>query len=269
MGKALTLKNGVDFSANAVATIEYADIPCTGITFAQNTYTVSGYDAVTVEYTVSPADTTDNVIWTSSNDDIVNISNGVMTINGVGTCTITATCGGFSATATVTVSIACTPNWEFRTITTNNNFVSYGRFTYNRLLTFGVGAQASTHNMASIVGDNVADSPYAIKIPKNTAKIRVSRGADKGSAFYNNSTSQLICWMQDVACGDSSFPDAAKKLSREDFNPVSNASTEFTIPTDADCFVINMRTSTTYTAEDDANTIATSLGLTIDFIPAE
>lgn len=268
MGKALILKNGVDFSANAVATIEFADIPCTGITFAQNTYTVSGYNAVTVEYTVTPADTTDSVIWLSSNTDIVSISNGVMTVNGVGTCTITATCGEFTATATVTVSIACTPNWEFRNITSNNDFVSYGNFTYNRLLTFGVGAQASTHNMPSI-GDNVADSPYAIKIPKNTAKIRVSRGADKGSSFYNNSTSQFICWMQDVACGDSSFPDAAKRLSRDDFNPVTNASTEFTIPTDADCFVISMRTQTTYTAEDDANTVASTLGLTIEFIPAE
>lgn len=268
MGKALILKNGVDFSANAVATIEFADIPCTGITFAQDTYTVSGYDDVTVEYTVTPADTTDSVIWTSSNTDIVSISNGVMTINGIGTCTITATCGEFTATATVTVSIACVLNWDFRAINTNNEFVSYGAKNYSRLFAFGIGRQASEHDIPASTEDRTT-SPYAIKFPNNTAKIRVSRGAGKGSSFYNSAANHTMCWMQDVACGSASYPNAAKNLSNETFNPVTSESTEFTVPTDADCFVVCIRASTTYMAEDNANTVAESLGLTIEFVPAE
>ena len=268
MGKALILKNGVDFSANAVATIEFADIPCTGITFAQNTYTVSGYDDVTVEYTVTPADTTDSVIWTSSNADIVSISNGVMTINGIGTCTITATCGAFTATATVTVSIACIPNWDFRAINTSNAFVSYGAKSYNRLFAFGIGKQASEHDLAPSTADH-ASSPYAIKFPNNTAKIRISRGADKGTSFYNSAPNHILCWMQDAPCGSASNPDAAINLSEETYNVASTQTKEFTIPAGADCFVFCTRTSTTYTAEDNANTVAESLGLTIEFIPAE
>ena len=268
MSKALVLKNGVDFSANAVTTIEFADTPCTGITFAQNTYTVSGYDDVTVEYTVTPADTTDSVIWTSSNTDIVSISNGVMTVNGIGTCTITATCGAFTATATVTVNIACVPNWDFRTINASSGqFVSYGDLVYSRLASFGVGGQASEHYLPNSTA-NVTSSPYAIKIPNNTAKIRVSRGADKSASFYNGDY-HWLAWLQDVASGNTAYPNSAKYVSSADFSPRTSESVEFTIPTDADCFVLQVRTSATYTAEDNANTVAESLGLTIEFIPAE
>ena len=266
MGKALILKNGVDFSANAVATIEFADIPCTGIAFDQNAYTVSGYDAVTVEYTVSPADTTDNVIWSSSNTDIVSISNGVMTINGIGTCTITAACGEFTATATVTVSITCTPNFDFRALNQSGNIVSYGAKSYSRLTAFGVGNQASTYDLPSTVSDHTA-SPHAVKIPANTAKVRISRGSDKGTSFYNGSSHNFY-WMQDISSGES-YPTSAKYLSLETFSPQSNAVTELTVPTGADCFTLVTRLTTTYTAEDDPNTVASSLGLTIEFVPAE
>lgn len=267
MGKALVLKNGVDFSANAVTTIEFADIPCTGITFAHNTYTVSGYDDVTVEYTVTPVDTTDGVIWTSSNSDIVSISNGVMTINGVGTCTITATCGTFTATATVTVSIAYIPSWEFRSLGYNNEYITFST-NYSRVSAFGYGVQASQHGVYGLSG-STAVSPYAIKMPKNTGKVRISRDSSKGSSFYNNATSQYICWMQDTACGESAFPDGAKKLSHEDFNPVTSAEVEFDVPAESDCFMVNTRLTTTYTESDDANTVASTLGLTIEFVPAE
>lgn len=268
MGKALVLKNGVDFSANAVTTIEFADIPCTGITFAQNTYTISGYNNVTVEYTVSPIDTTDSIVWTSSDDTVVSVSGGVMTVNGIGTCTVTATCGGFTATAVVTVNIAYIPNWEFRAINTDNEFISYGAATYNRLFSFGVGRQASEYNIVSSASKPVSSS-YAIKIPNNTARIRISRDASEGSSFYNSSSYHIICWLQDVSCGSETFPNAAKNLSNETFNPVLNATTEFAIPENANCFVVVTRLNTTYTSSDDANTVASDLGLTIEFLPAE
>lgn len=266
MGKALILKNGVDFSANAVAAISFADIPCTGITFAQDTYTVSGYDAVTVGYTVTPSDTTDNVIWTSSDDSVVSISNGVMTINGIGTCTITATCGEFTATATVTVDIVCVPNWDFRMLNQSGDIVSYGAKNYSRLTAFGIGNQASTYDLPRTTAD-YTESPYAIKIPTNTAKVRISRSSDKGKSFYNGN-SHVFYWLQDVSSGES-FPSSAKYLSTENFSPQSNAVTEITVPTDADCFTFVTRFTTAYTSTDDANTVASSLGLTIEFVPAE
>ena len=56
----------------------------------------------TITATVVPADAT--VSWSSSDDDIATVSNGVVTGVSNGTCVITATAGALSATCNVTVS---------------------------------------------------------------------------------------------------------------------------------------------------------------------
>lgn len=266
MGKALVLKNGVDFSANAVTTIEFADIPCTGITFAQNTYTISGYDDVTVEYTVAPVDTTDSVIWTSSNTDIVSISNGVMTINGIGTCTITATCGEFSATATVTVNIVYIPSWTFGypNHVEGKTFVSFTQ-ARSRLSPTGDGGQKAIYGFA-VTGGGAALT--GIKIPLNTAQIRISRGADQSSGFYNQS--MIISFMADEPCGDSSYPNAALYVSGvTQGNLKSSQSVTVDIPTGVDIVGVEIRLASSAAEGTDPNTLAESLGLAIEFISAE
>ena len=266
MGKALVLKNGVDFSANAVTTIEFSDIPCTGITFAQNTYTISGYDDVTVEYTVAPIDTTDSVIWSSSNTGIVSISNGVMTINGIGTCTVTATCGEFSATATVTVNIAYIPSWAFGypNHVEGKTFVSFSP-TRSRLSPNGDGVQKSVYGFAVMGG---GETLTGIKFPLNTAQIRISRGADQSGGFY--SQSMIICFMSDEPCGDSSYPNAALYVSDlTQGNLKSSQSVTVDIPTGVDIVGVRIRLASSAAEGTDPNTLAESLGLTIEFIPAE
>lgn len=265
MGKALVLKNGVDFSANAVATIEFADIQCTGITFAQNAYTVSGYDDVEVEYTVTPSDTTDSVIWTSSNTDIVSISNGVMTINGIGTCTITATCGAFTATATVTVSIAYIPHWVFRALNGSTNlFVSYGALDYNRIAAFGIGVQACNYDLPNSA--TRAESPYPIKLPKNTAKVKISATSDQ---FYD-SDNTVLYWLKDEPSGSADYPNSAKYVSRETlWNMRTTPISEHNVPDGVDAMAFVTRLRNPATSEADANNVVESLGLTIEFIPAE
>ena len=50
---------------------------------------------------MTPVDTTDSVIWSSSDENVATVNNGVVTIHGIGTATITATCGNQTATATI------------------------------------------------------------------------------------------------------------------------------------------------------------------------
>lgn len=79
-------------------------VPCTGISLDQTSITFADSTPVTLVATLEPANTTDPVVWTSSNASVASVSNGVVTPTGNGTATITATCGNYSVTCAVTVS---------------------------------------------------------------------------------------------------------------------------------------------------------------------
>ena len=107
----------IDFKARMFSFIEdrwtYMDaqinamrqpVPCTGISLDQTSITFADSTPVTLVATLEPANTTDPVVWTSSNASVASVSNGVVTPTGNGTATITATCGNYSVTCAVTVS---------------------------------------------------------------------------------------------------------------------------------------------------------------------
>ena len=78
-------------------------IPCTGITLDTSTLSFNGAGSQTLVATVTPENTTDKITWTSDDSGVVSVANGVVTAVGDGTATITATCGTYSATCSVTV----------------------------------------------------------------------------------------------------------------------------------------------------------------------
>lgn len=80
------------------------EIPCTGITLDKTALTFDGAGQKTIVATVTPADTTDTLMWTSDNPTVAAVSNGVVTAYANGSATITATCGEYSATCAVEVS---------------------------------------------------------------------------------------------------------------------------------------------------------------------
>lgn len=90
----------MDGQINALRT----PVPCTGISLDQTSITFADSTPVTLVATLEPANTTDPVVWTSSNASVASVSNGVVTPTGNGTATITATCGNYSVTCAVTVS---------------------------------------------------------------------------------------------------------------------------------------------------------------------
>ena len=117
MGYALKLNN-VNFSSVAVDYVTFIEeVPCTGIVLSKNTITVEKAEgAEQLVATLTPADTTDQVIWSTSNENVATVVDGVVTVHGIGTATITATCGEQTATATVTQT-TLKAQYDFKVVT--------------------------------------------------------------------------------------------------------------------------------------------------------
>lgn len=79
---------------------------CTGITLDKDTLTIARGETATLTATVEPADTTNTIVWSSENDNIATVENGVVTAVGLGETTITAACGDKTASCKVTVTKA-------------------------------------------------------------------------------------------------------------------------------------------------------------------
>ena len=117
--------HGYDLTANYVtvssdkktATISLPNVPgdieilaacgsiaCTGITLSKSSHSGIEGDSFTLTATVTPSDTTDSVVWSTSNAAAATVAGGVVQLIGPGSATITATCGTKSASCSVTVA---------------------------------------------------------------------------------------------------------------------------------------------------------------------
>lgn len=94
-------------------------ILCTGITLDNIALSIDAAvsTTATLKATIAPSNCTQKIIWTSNNNNIVVINNGVITVKGNGTTDIIATCGEQSATCSVTVSNYTTSKNPFITAT--------------------------------------------------------------------------------------------------------------------------------------------------------
>ena len=78
--------------------------PVNGISLDKDEATLTEGKSMTLVATVSPDDATDKTVtWSSSNTSVATVVDGVVTAIALGTATITATAGGYSATCVVTV----------------------------------------------------------------------------------------------------------------------------------------------------------------------
>ena len=83
---------------------EDVEIPCTGISLSASELTFTAIGSQTLTATVTPEDTTDAIVWNSNTTSVATVSGGVVTAVGNGSATITATCGNYSASCSVSVS---------------------------------------------------------------------------------------------------------------------------------------------------------------------
>lgn len=199
MSKALVIK-GANFSINKVETITLSNpIPCEGISLSQNTMSATKLGAAgTLTATLTPADTTDSVIWISSDETVATVSNGVVTVVGIGSTTITAMCGSYSATCSISSAI---------TLTTNdldielNKYIQTGASTTNWMRLDDLSSDARTYGVAtspdvtqsgykSFTNSGASVGEYPIMIPKNTTQIII--GAPSGifgiTPYFTDST---------------------------------------------------------------------------------
>lgn len=110
MSKALVIK-GVDFSENKLTTVTLLDSKsCVSIELDKTTLSLANLGTEsTLVATVLPADTTDLISWSTSNARIATVSNGVVTVNGAGEATITATCGTKTAECKIIATVEIVP----------------------------------------------------------------------------------------------------------------------------------------------------------------
>lgn len=109
MAKALVIK-GVNFSANALTQVNIIDdVPCTGLELDESTKSLTSLAPFTLTATKTPANTTDNLAWSSSDETVATVENGVVTPIKGGSVTITATCGQQTAVCAVTVKVFIDP----------------------------------------------------------------------------------------------------------------------------------------------------------------
>ena len=82
-------------------------VPVQNVALSKSTLTLTEGDSETLTATVSPSNATDKTVtWTVSPSRYATVSGGVVTALKEGSCTITATAGGKSATCAVTVEAA-------------------------------------------------------------------------------------------------------------------------------------------------------------------
>ena len=95
-------------SQTATCTVNVAlpSIACTGITLNNSTLEIdaSVLTTATLVATVTPDNCTDAITWSVSPEGIVTVENGLVTVVADGQATVTATCGGYTATCIINVS---------------------------------------------------------------------------------------------------------------------------------------------------------------------
>jgi uncharacterized protein YjdB len=97
----ITAKAG-DKTATCQITVVATEV--TSVTLDKTTASLKAGETVTLTATVNPDDATDKTVtWTSSDEVIATVSNGVVTAKKVGTATITAQAGNKTATCQITV----------------------------------------------------------------------------------------------------------------------------------------------------------------------
>ena len=102
----------VSYTENAVTkTADYqisvvAGTPATGITLDENSGSLLAGQTTTLTAELEPQDATDEVVWTSSDEEVATVSNGTITTLKAGNATITATAGSVHADYALSVAYA-------------------------------------------------------------------------------------------------------------------------------------------------------------------
>ncbi len=85
---------------------EYTEVAATAIVLDLTTLEIEQYETAKLVATLTPADATTDIVWTSSDEKVATVKAGTVTALSAGTTTITATAGTVSTKCEVTVKAA-------------------------------------------------------------------------------------------------------------------------------------------------------------------
>lgn len=183
MAKTMIIK-GADFSDNRLAVVSFDAVPCTALSLSESTITNTTYNGTSqLTATPTPENTTDTLSWASSDDSVATVVDGLVTFVGVGTATITATCGEQTATCSISSQIVADANTLFSAfngyqLTTTDLSLNPPKdcsgvypLAKARIYADDVVTPHKAFTGSSSYGDIM--SAYPIMLPKNTATIEV------------------------------------------------------------------------------------------------
>lgn len=255
MSKALIIK-GTNFSENKIETVSFSgNVPCTGIAVTPSTITFTSIGSTqTLSIVKTPANTTDDVEITSSDESVCTVSGSVVTATGMGSATITVTCGEESSTCVVIIeSIEFSPAWSTGELKDFNNTHMYI-----------VGNEASRYIFAakSIEEGETSEIFYlyhdveAMDIPIGCEKIRVTM-----DNFIGNNI--RVAWYDSTSKPYTNFPECIEGIQLDNNVTILQAGNEFTVPSGADKFVVGVETNDMQTQYADMSSVAASANIEI------
>lgn len=215
MAKTLVI-SGADYSDSSLDVVTFSQVvPCTALSLSPDSVSfVNIGDTATIIATPTPANTTDTLSWTSSNENVATVEDGAITIHGIGTAIITATCGEITATITINQSTLRVKNLKF---------VS-GKYP-NRMSAEYPLLQLSNNTNATTVGQVLTDDGTDLRVRNGTASeiqsIRVPYGANKVRLHTTTASSSITAGLfqgdpsQRITYNTNNWP---KYISSSDVN---------------------------------------------------
>lgn len=166
----LTLSNPYVLSANVTVNVidndEFVPVPCQSISLSHSVLSLEQGQSQQITATPTPSNTTDEIIWNTSNENCT-VNNGLVRAINVGECIITATCGGHSATCNVTIAEASTSNIlpKFNTWTATNDVTIDGDYS--------VSIESTSWNKGISTAFDVAPGNYICSYDSNGCNISI------------------------------------------------------------------------------------------------
>lgn len=147
-------------------------VACTGISLDVETAEAQVNKTITLNATVTPSDCTDEIIWSAENENCT-VVDGVVTGVAEGSCVITATCGDYSDTCTVTVVATGT--------TTDNILPVFSTWTATDGVTidddYSVTINSTSWNKGINTTINIAPGDYTVSYDSNGCNISIKDGS--------------------------------------------------------------------------------------------
>lgn len=228
MATTLVIKNA-NFSTNKIETVSFGDHACTDIEINDESYSFTEIgDTQTVDYTVTPSDTTDVIQWSSSNQNVATVEDGVITAVGLGEAIITVTCGSHSDTVPISVAVAFDPSWTVGKQFYDTTSSGGDHYTSSADLTAGAGAGALTGTYSIRYTSNPVVYPYPI--PNGVTKIRVV-----AQDCYIG-----IVWSKSDEVGYSTYASAKGGNNASSSAGIADDYT-YVVPENIDCFALTIR----------------------------